>query len=61
MFFETPILKAFWEGFGKVLGGQKPRFSQFFREKMEAKNEMIFGRLGPFLFFSHMIHHSFSL
>ena len=31
--------------FGRVLGSQNHRFSQFFREKMEAKNEMIFGRL----------------
>ena len=45
MFFGTSILKAFWADFGRVLGGQNPWFLQFFREKMEAKNKMIFGRL----------------
>ena len=45
MFFGTSILKAFWEGLGMILGGQNPWFSHFFREKMEAKNKMIFGRL----------------
>ena len=45
MFFGTSIWEAFWNGFGRVLGGQNPRFSPFFREKMEAKNMMIFGRL----------------
>ena len=44
MFFGTSFLEAFWEGFGRVLGGQNRWFSQFFREKMEAKNKMIFGR-----------------
>ena len=29
MFFGTSILKAFWIGFGRVLGGQNPRFSHF--------------------------------
>ena len=31
--------------FGRVLGGQNPCFPQFLREKFEAKNKMIFGRL----------------
>ena len=44
MFFGTSILKAFWEGLGMVLGGQNPRFSHFFREKTQAKNNKIFGR-----------------
>ena len=44
MFVGTSILKAFWMDFGRVFGGQNPRFSAFFREKMEAKNKMIFGR-----------------
>ena len=45
MFCGTSILKALRTDFGRVLGGQNLRFSQFFREKMEAKNKMIFGRL----------------
>ena len=45
MSFGTSILEGFRMGFGRVLGGQNLRFSQFFREKMEAKNKMIFGRL----------------
>ena len=40
MFFGTSILSGFWKGFGKVLGGQNLRFSSFFRQKMQAKNEM---------------------
>ena len=31
MFFGTSILKAFWVGCGRVLGGRNPRFSHFFR------------------------------
>ena len=31
--------------FGRVLDGQNPSFLHFFREKMEAKNKMIFGWL----------------
>ena len=31
MFFGASILEGFWEGFGRVLGGQNPRFSHFFR------------------------------
>ena len=31
MFLETSILEAFWEDFGRVLGGQNPPFSHFFR------------------------------
>ena len=45
MFFGTSFLEAFWEGFGRVLGGQNPGFSQFLGEKFEAKIKMIFGRL----------------
>ena len=45
MFFGASILRGFWEGFGRGLGGQNPGFSQFFREKTEAKNKKIFGRL----------------
>ena len=45
MFCGTSILKALRTDFGRVLGSQNLRFSQFFREKMEAKNKMIFGRL----------------
>ena len=40
MFFESAIWEAFWKGFGRVLGGQNPWFSSFFRSKMQAKNEM---------------------
>ena len=45
MFLGTSILHGFWVGFGSVLGSQNLWFSRFFREKMEAKNKMIFGRL----------------
>ena len=45
MFCGTSILKAFWMDFGRVLGGQNPWFLHFFREKTQAKNKMIFGRL----------------
>ena len=31
MFFGTSISEAFWKDFGRVLGGQNPRFSHFFR------------------------------
>ena len=31
MFFGASILDGFWVGFGRVLGGQNPRFSHFFR------------------------------
>ena len=44
MSFGTSILEGFRKGFGRVLGSQNPRFLQFFQEKMEAKNKMIFGR-----------------
>ena len=44
MFFGTSILKAFWEDFGRVLGGQNPRFSHFFRCFFEANFEARFGR-----------------
>ena len=36
----TSILRGFWEGLGRVLGGQNPRFSHFFRNFFEAN----FGR-----------------
>ena len=45
MFFGTSILKAFWQDFGRVLGAPNPQFSQFFREKTEAKNKKKFGRV----------------
>ena len=38
------ILEAFRKGFGMVLEVQNPWFSSFFRSKLEAKNEMNFGR-----------------
>ena len=31
MFLGTSILSGFWKGFGRVLGGQSPLFSNFFR------------------------------
>ena len=40
----TSILKAFWEGFGRGLGAQNPRFSHFFRCFFEAFFEQRFGR-----------------
>ena len=43
MFFGTSILKGFWRGFGRVLGGRNPRFSHFFRHFFEAKFRMQFG------------------
>ena len=45
IFFGTSILEAFGEGFGKVLGGQKPRFSQLFRHFLEANFKRFFGGL----------------
>ena len=30
MFVGTSFSEAFWKDFGRVLGGQKPRFSHFF-------------------------------
>ena len=44
MFFGTSILEAFWMGFGRVLGSQKPRFSHFFRHCFDAKCGMQLGR-----------------
>ena len=44
MFLGSAISEAFWKDFGAVLGGQNRRFSQFYREKMEAKNKKISGR-----------------
>ena len=43
MFFGTSIWKGFGEGFGRVLGGQKSRFSRFFRCFFEAKIQVRFG------------------
>ena len=45
MLVGTSILQALWKAFGRVLGGQNPQFSQFFREKTEAKNKKKFGRV----------------
>ena len=42
MFFGTSFLEAFWEGFGRVLGGKNLWFPQFLRENFEAKNEWFF-------------------
>ena len=46
MFFGTSILKGFWDGFGRVLGRQNPRFSHFLgcffdknRYKIEVKKK----------------------
>ena len=44
MFFRTSILEGFWEGLGRVLGGQNPRFSHFFRNFFDAKFGVQFGR-----------------
>ena len=44
MFVGTSISEAFWEDFGKVLGGQNPRFSHFFRCFFEVNFEVRFGR-----------------
>ena len=44
MFFGTSILEAFWEDFGRVWGGQKPRFLNFFRCFFEAFFKQRFGR-----------------
>ena len=44
MFFGTSILEGFWEGFGRVLGGQNPRFSHFFRCFFDAKCGVQLGR-----------------
>ena len=44
MFLGTSILKAFWEDFGRVLGGPNPRFSHFFRCFFEVNFEVRFGR-----------------
>ena len=44
MFFGASILEGFWEGFGRVLGGQNPRFSHFFRYFFEANFGRRFGR-----------------
>ena len=44
MFLRTSILRGFWEGLGRVLGGQNPRFLLFFRNFFDAKFGMQFGR-----------------
>ena len=44
MFFETSIWEGFWEGLGRVLGGQNPWFSKFFRHFFDAKFRVQLGR-----------------
>ena len=44
MFFRTSILEAFWEGLGRVWGGQNPWFSHFFLHFFDAKFGVQFGR-----------------
>ena len=44
VFFRTSVLRGFWEGFGRGLGDQNPRFSQFFRCFFEVIFEACFGR-----------------
>ena len=38
------VLGGFWKDFGKVLGGQNPRFSLFFRCFFDVIFEVRFGR-----------------
>ena len=45
MFFGTSFLKPCWEHFERVLGGQNPQFSHFFRHFFEAKFKGFLGRL----------------
>ena len=42
IFLGTSILNGFWEGLGRVLGGQNHQFSHFFRCFFEAKFEARF-------------------
>ena len=44
MFLGTPILEGLPKGFGRVLGGPNPRFSNLVRHFFEAKFRMHFGR-----------------
>ena len=44
MFVGTSFSEAFWMDFGTVLGGQKPRFSHFFRCFFEVVFEARSGR-----------------
>ena len=44
VFFGISILKGFWLDFGRVLGGQNPRFSHFFRCFFEVIFEARLGR-----------------
>ena len=44
MFFGTSILIGFWEGFGRGLGGQNPRFSHIFRCFFDVVFQARFGR-----------------
>ena len=44
MSFGTSILEGFREGFGRVLGGQNPRFSHFFRRFFESNFEARLGK-----------------
>ena len=43
-FFGPSIWRAFWEGLGRVLGGQNPRFSHFFRCFFDIIFQARFGR-----------------
>ena len=44
MFVGTSISEAFWEGFGRFLGGRNLRFSYFFQLFFEANFAVRFGR-----------------
>ena len=44
MFLGTSILKGFWKGFGRVLGGQNSWFSHLFRNCFDAKFGVQIGR-----------------
>ena len=44
IFFGTSILSGFWEGFGRVLARQNPRFSHFFRCFFDIIFQARFGR-----------------
>ncbi len=38
-FFRTSIWKGFWKGFGRILGGPKPRFGHIFGKVREEERE----------------------
>jgi len=44
IFLGTSILDGFWEGLGRVLGGQSLRFLQFFHIFFDAKFRVQVGR-----------------